>query len=435
MIDWREKVKGLKVAEGDGPLPSDLLFMGEALGLSEASWSTCPKCGYEMASEEMHGNTLITYSTCQKVTRKGNTTEVCGAKLVSTPKPFVGQSGTFLNRELGRVGLKRSEVHINNIIPIRPPDNNLSRLGELGLSLEDFLPRLTDLLKEVKPKIIVPVGNVALETLTGLSSITKRRGSLLRLGDRFENLLPGAWVVPMLHPAYIFRLPSKGRESYGVVHTTFNKDLRKIKRLLDNPLLGPPKRELKIEPTLTKIVWFLGKCEEDTNFITFDTELRKNQISCIAIAKSPYDALCIPIWEGWDSYWKEEEELVIWKLLKQFFEGPTWKVAHNVNFDIEMLSQHGINIKNVLLCSAAAHRVLWPELPRSLAYLGSVYTYEPFWKDDHKDQETGSSGWKIPKNDKLLWEYCARDAAVAYEIALEELKQIEKYKFEEQVWP
>lgn len=413
MSDWREKVRGLKVAEGDGPLKSDLLFIGEALGFNEAEWKTCPTCESEGTEDK-----------CGK----------CGNDRVSTPKPFVGESGRFLNRELGRVGLKRAEVHINNVVPIRPPNNDLSRLGELGLSIQDFIPRLKDLLKEVSPRVIVPVGNVALETLTGLGEITKRRGSPLRLGEEYRHLLPGAWVVPTLHPAYIFRLPSKGRESYGVVASTFSKDLRKIKRILENPTLEPPKRELKVRPSLLEVKEYLSSCHQEM-LVTFDTELRKNQISCIAIAASPYEALCIPIWEGWGSYWSEQEEVQIWKDLQTFFNGPAFKVAHNVNFDIEMLAQHGINIRNVFLDTAAIHRVLWPELPRSLAYLGSVYTLEPFWKDDHKDQETGSSGWKIPRNDELLWEYCARDAAVTYEIALEELRQIEKYNMAEQVWP
>jgi len=417
MSNWRKKVEGMKVAHGDGPVPCDIMFIGEALGRQESSWSTCPHCNLEGDGEENDW-------TCYK----------CGGPMDCTPKPFVGASGHFLNRNLGRIGMDRSKVHINNIVPVRPPNNDLKRLGEIGLSLEDFEERTRELLELVQPKVIVPVGNVALNALTGLDKITKRRGSPLELKSELALLLPKAIVIPMIHPANIFRLPTKGKESYGVAASTFVRDLRKIKKFLDGTQGEIPKREFLLEPTLQEVKDFLASCA-DNGFVTFDTEMRKRQIACISIAKSNSEAICIPIWHGWDSYWPEEDEMVIWEELSKFFKSEVYKVAHNVNFDISMLAVHGLGIKNVVLDTAAVHRVLWPELPRNLAFLTSIYTLQPYYKDDHKDQETGSAGWLVPKDESALWHYCAMDSAVTYEIMEEELRQIAKYEKEDQVWP
>ena len=38
-------------------------------------------------------------------------------------KPFVGESGLFLNTLLENVGLKREKVYVTNVVKCRPPNN------------------------------------------------------------------------------------------------------------------------------------------------------------------------------------------------------------------------------------------------------------------------------------------------------------------------
>ena len=49
--------------------------------------------------------------------------EAPGAKEDESGRPFVGRGGQLLNRQLERIGWKREDVYITNIVKRRPPDN------------------------------------------------------------------------------------------------------------------------------------------------------------------------------------------------------------------------------------------------------------------------------------------------------------------------
>jgi len=98
-----------------------------------------------------------------------------------------------------------------------------------------------------------------------------------------------------------------------------------------------------------------------------------------------------------------------------------------------MLRLHGIQTNELWMDTAAAHRVIYPELPRSLAYLASIYTLEPYWKDERKDSQDKDFG--VPKDSDKFWRYCAMDSAVTHELAGKLLRQIDKAQLWGQVWP
>ncbi|NIR45823.1 MAG: uracil-DNA glycosylase, partial [Gemmatimonadetes bacterium] len=46
-------------------------------------------------------------------------------------EPFVGEAGAYLTELLEKIGLKRSEVFITNIVKCRPPDNRNPKTPEM----------------------------------------------------------------------------------------------------------------------------------------------------------------------------------------------------------------------------------------------------------------------------------------------------------------
>ena len=105
--------------------------------------------------------------------------EAIGVEEEQVGRPFVGSSGQLLDMLLSSVGIDRTKCYVTNVVKIRPPSNKLDRLGEYGLQLTDFYPELFNEVNEVKPNIIIALGNIPLEALTGISSVTKYRGSIL----------------------------------------------------------------------------------------------------------------------------------------------------------------------------------------------------------------------------------------------------------------
>lgn len=114
-------------------------------------------------------------------------------------KPFVGKSGHKLDLMLGNVlSLSRSDVFITNVVKCRPPGNRDPYPAEIEACLP-WLHRQLDLLK---PRVILTMGRVPLETLfPGLTGISRNRG--------IWRSYRGIDVMSTFHPAFILRDEAK----------------------------------------------------------------------------------------------------------------------------------------------------------------------------------------------------------------------------------
>jgi DNA polymerase len=110
-------------------------------------------------------------------------------------RPFVGASGRFLEELLDRIGYKRTDVFIANVIKCRPPNNRDPQPDELT-ACKEFLDQQIEL---IDPKIIVTLGRFSMQRYFPGASISKIHGQSKRVDDRL--------VVPMFHPAAALRNP------------------------------------------------------------------------------------------------------------------------------------------------------------------------------------------------------------------------------------
>ncbi len=120
-----------------------------------------------------------------------------------TGLPFVGRAGQLLEKILGSVNLdSEKDVYICNIVKCRPPNNRIPTPDES----DACKPYLLEQIRLVNPKIILLAGATAVRGITGIKQgITKIRGQWLN----WEGYL----CMPILHPAYLLRNPSKAKGS------------------------------------------------------------------------------------------------------------------------------------------------------------------------------------------------------------------------------
>ncbi|HXN64766.1 MAG TPA: uracil-DNA glycosylase [Candidatus Acidoferrales bacterium] len=111
-------------------------------------------------------------------------------------EPFVGRAGQLLTQMIEAMGLKREQVYIANVVKCRPPENRTPEKDEIAIC-SPFLLRQLDV---IKPKVIVCLGNVAMQALLA----TNRSMSSVR-GQWFP--FRGAKLLPTYHPAYLLRNP------------------------------------------------------------------------------------------------------------------------------------------------------------------------------------------------------------------------------------
>lgn len=119
-------------------------------------------------------------------------------------EPFVGAAGRRLNQWIARLGLRREDVYIANIVKCRPPGNR----APLPEEAASCLPYVKRQIRAIRPEAICTLGAVALQYLLGTGEkITRVRG--------MWKELEGIPVLPTYHPAFILRNQARETEVFA----------------------------------------------------------------------------------------------------------------------------------------------------------------------------------------------------------------------------
>ena len=301
--------------------------------------------------------------------------EAPGAQEERTGLPFVGASGELLSRCLQKAGLRRSDITITNVFKVRPDNNNVKVFLDLSKSkpiktavYHESLEILKMEIEQWKPTVVCALGAVPLYALCGETSIMKWRGSILE-----STLVKGQKVVPTIHPAAALR---QYVLAYPIIW-----DLQRVKEESENPKIVRPNRTYIIEPTFKETMDYLNSCRSP---LAFDIEVMREEVSCISFSYDPMVAISIPfINEQGKDYWSLEEEKIVWTKIKGILEDRgIEKVAQNGIFDISFLFQKcGIITQGLVGDSMIGWAQLFPDLSKSLGFICSVLTKEPYYKD------------------------------------------------------
>jgi uracil-DNA glycosylase len=119
-----------------------------------------------------------------------------------TGLPFVGKAGQLLDKILESVKLTEADVFICNIVKCRPPGNRTPTQEEM----DACRPYLLEQIRMVNPRIILLSGASSVRGLIGdKRGITKIRGEWIEWEGRL--------CMPVFHPAYLLRNPSREKGS------------------------------------------------------------------------------------------------------------------------------------------------------------------------------------------------------------------------------
>ena len=176
---------------GEGRVPSDIMFIGEAPGFHE----------------DQQG------------------------------RPFVGAAGSFLEELLASIGLRRQQVFITNIVKCRPPANRDPQPDEIE-ACSDYLDAQIAL---VKPRIVCTLGRYAMASVIDPRlSITRSHG----IAHRRSGIL----YVPLVHPAAALHKESWRstiEQDFRKLGEMLARELRGEPQPGEQPAPAPPKPEPK----------------------------------------------------------------------------------------------------------------------------------------------------------------------------------------------
>ncbi|MFD1032836.1 uracil-DNA glycosylase [Metaplanococcus flavidus] len=171
--------------------------------------------------------------------------EAPGENELETGIPFTGRAGKELVQSLASVGLSREDVYITSAVRSRPykwgkkkkrngetEERRYNRAPTKG-EIIAHAPILDTEIRDIKPPLIVTLGNVGLQRLIGpQAKVTEMHGVLLETpilmweeeAGKFVESTEIYHILPTFHPASVFYNPS--------VRALKEEDWRKLGEIL-----------------------------------------------------------------------------------------------------------------------------------------------------------------------------------------------------------
>jgi DNA polymerase len=143
-------------------------------------------------------------------------------------KPFVGRAGQLLDKilEAGHFN-SESDVFITNSVFRMPPGEGGANFRKpTDEEIKYYRPYVNEIIRLVDPLVMLLTGNVASQSILGKTGITSLRGQWTHL--------QGRWIMPIYHPSYLLRNPSR---EPGSPKAQMWDDIREVRRKYDE-LMG-----------------------------------------------------------------------------------------------------------------------------------------------------------------------------------------------------
>lgn len=344
--------------------------------------------------------------------------EFPGETEVQLKQPLVGGSGRYLWQELGKIGVKREQCYITNVIKRRTTseDNKNDKTPVPAEEMRKWQAVLARELSELSNvKYIVLLGNVALKSVTGHTGIKKWRGSVLNFTSEMGFKRDGQILVSY-NPAYILRDAS--------VEVHFKIDMRRLSRVL-NGTYRPYNITAHINPTKRQAVDYLRSIRADKLPTSTDIETSGNETACIGFANNNHEGMCINFKdEKSTSRFDVHDEMAIRLEVQELFNDKHVPIiGQNLNFDAYWLRYKDRILLKPWYDTLLAHHTLYPSLPHSLAFLTTAYTEHPYYKDEKDD-------WRSIGSMNGFWEYNVKDCCITRKVCEETHKELRAQKLE-----
>ena len=324
---------------------------------------------------------------------------------VQSKKAFTGPSGKELTSLCNDAKINRNDCWITNVckymvspnLPRKKIPFHIRAQNE-GIDINQQIEELQVEINSIKPNIIVGLGGTALWALTGKNKIGNYRGSLM--------LGMGRKSLSTYHPAHLLHTASGGEFKGYWNRQVMVFDFKRALKESITPELELPVRTLEVCKNSAHLLEFYNRYRNKLK-VCVDIEASGTCVPvCIGIAFNRHHGMTIPLWNTNNISSIPTSDLVsIWTLLAEILI--SHEVAgQNFNYDKDKIKRLGFAINHLASDTMLKAFAINPELPKKLAFNQSIYTREPFYKDE---------GMYEGGIDELL-KGCARDACVTCEI-------------------
>lgn len=249
----------------------------------------------------------------------------------------------------------------------------------------------------------------------GESEISKYAGSILTS----PLLNYPHYIIPTLSPETVMK---QYKLKDIVTYLDLGKASDELSHFLSHGTLRPlPQRTLKYDITdFDELISYLRQFRK-ARLLSNDIETvyPKNKDSeywghpglptCIGLADSSNFGISFELFWHTNGSPDIKKTVILWRELQSLFECVDQLGQNFFNFDIPRYEMLGFRIdKSRAHDTLIRQHILWPELPKDLAFMTRQYTREPYYKDE-------GHGWSF-KDMKRLKRYNCLDVCVTMEV-------------------
>lgn len=248
---------------------------------------------------------------------------------------FVGPAGAFLDRNLGYMDINLDvDCERTNVVCCYPgKDAKGYDKDPTKEQIKCCISNLERDIREVQPKLIICLGDVAIDAVLKSSAFTKPPSASLVHGKVFPYHKYNCWVGGSYHPSFFLR--RKNRKDVPDDEIIFSYDLANVISYLDDPLPQPLTSEgNRCVTNVDEAVALFERYSNSVNPVSYDYETNmldsfqaSAKLLSVAITNTANSAEFVPI--GLGGIFNEEEQVRIMAALGDFVKSDAPKVCQN----------------------------------------------------------------------------------------------------------
>jgi DNA polymerase-1 len=284
----------------------------------------------------------------------------------------------------------------------------LHQLPSIGVDVAEEKEECLKWVHEHPRDLVICLGNLAMETVVGHKGIGLYRGSLV-VQDKYDVFCmyaPGAiakdWTLDVICKQDAKKL-RRYWEAGPRQFESAKKDLYLYGRHVRRSLRS--RQDMDTVKSAEYFLQFIAACKAAGQIFAFDIETFNETITVFGLATSSTRAISIPFTGQFSPF----EEATLVEALRDLLDTPVAKITQNGIYDTTLLADvWGVQVRGAVYDTMLMHHCIYSELPHGLAFLASVYSDEPFFKQMAK--EANDVNYNLAH-----WEYNALDCAVTYQ--------------------
>jgi DNA polymerase I-like protein with 3'-5' exonuclease and polymerase domains len=319
-------------------------------------------------------------------------------KLLSDPREF--------DSVLRDAKIPKEKLWITSVSKYYVPENTggkkipfAIRARNHGIDIDEQIAELRKELTALGPTCVLALGSSSLWSLSGKTDITNFRGSILFSGMGFK-------FVPAYNPLQLAWNSEKVEFKGYYNRALMVFDFKRAWRQAAFKEYKVPTRHLEICKSLNQARSFFEYYAAHRDAAA-DIEAGGTCLPiCMGFAFNRHHGMTFPLWNRDGISTMTDDEMVhLWLLIAKVLD-EKGIIGQNFNYDRDKILRLGFKVRNFKSDVMLKGFAINPELPKRLASNQSIYTEEPFYKDEGMYEGSLED----------LFTGCARDSCVTYEI-------------------